>query len=97
MKTPYSTRAWASVVASGLLGSSGCLIVVCQELYGAGKDGSIGLKVYPMSGFATAVVCPSGVTILTVVREITSAGGVLLVAQSQYGARKFCAAVTQSC
>ena len=79
----YLDRAWTSVDASGLLGSSGCLIVVCQYWYGAGKELSMGLKVYWYKGFGTAVVLPSGVVMLTVCREMTSGGGTEFVAQSQ--------------
>ena len=79
----YPLRSWESVVAFGLPGLSGCLIVVLQDLQGDGKDGSMGLNVYWYSGFATEVVLPSAVMILTFCREMTSGGGTELEAQSQ--------------
>jgi len=79
----YRVKSWTSVVAFGLFGLSGCLIVVFQDLQGGGKDWSTGLKVYWYSGLGTEVVLPSGVMILTFFNEITSGGGTELVAQSQ--------------
>ena len=83
-------------VTFGALGE-GLLTVVLKRPQGRGNDGSTGLNVYWSKGFGTEDVLPSGVIILTVCREMTSGGGTLFVAQSQYGARRFWAASNQSC
>jgi hypothetical protein len=61
---------------------AGLLIVVGKWLQEVGNDGSTGSKEYRIRGFVTDFV-PSGVVILTFSKEITSGGGMLLVAQSQ--------------
>ena len=64
---PYRVKSWTSVVAFGLFGLSGCLIVVLQDLQGDGKDGSTGLKVYWYRGFVTVVGLPSGAAKMVIV------------------------------